>query len=107
MLVAPFLIRLLQIKELTGSHCSRIAVFVILATLIGVVSQVRPSLVLKVKTLATLLGPILLRDSFTCAPSCGLLLGASFGIDRDRCSFLGLCLDLPIVPLVHDLLDSL
>jgi hypothetical protein len=98
LLVAPFLRGWLCITGLTSGRGYGIAISVIPATLLGVVSHMGPALCLAV--LAELVGLALLQDSFTGLPRGRTLLGTSLSNHRSRC-FLCLCLMTSLVLLVH------
>ncbi len=81
-----------------------IAVFVIPATFLGVVSQMGATIVLAV--LAELCWLAILPDSFTGIPRSRTLLGASPVNHRSGC-LLFFCLETSLVFLIHDALDCL
>ncbi len=102
LLVAPLFEGLLCITGLMSGCSYRIAVLVVPATFLGVVSQMGPTLHLAV--LAELCGLAFLRDSFTKISRSRMLLGASLG-DRVSGCLLRLCLETSLVLLVHDMLN--
>ncbi len=104
LLVAPLLRGWLCITGLTSGLSHGIAHPVIPATLLGVVSQIGPTLCLAV--LAELVGLGLLWDSYTGVPGDRTLLGTSLSDCGSRC-FLRLHLLTSLVLLVHDVFDGL
>jgi hypothetical protein len=82
MLVAPLLEGLLSIRELNSGRGYGIVILVILATLVGVVSQMWAPLVLAM--LVELCWPCFLWDLFTGVSRCGMLLGTLLCACRNR-----------------------
>ncbi len=106
LLVAPkFLVGLTCVGGLTWGCTEGLAILVVLATVAGVVRQVRAAVSLA--SLAKLLGANLLRDSLRRAPR-RTFLGAGI-TPAVGLSLLGLALGLLLlsIPLVHDSLNVL
>ncbi len=95
LLVVPLFEGLLCFWGLICSRDYRVAILVVLAILIGVVSQMRAALTLAM--LAELLRPCFLWDLLIGVPRCGTLLETSLGASGSRWRFLCLCLETCLV----------